>query len=189
MWNILLDEYPQEWNGYKLNTDFRIGIMISMASVDKELTDAEKIAVVVDLLFENDYPSESTEIVECVQWFLNDWTHDHHKKSSGVEVMSFDADQGRIYSAFLSQYHIDLSNESMHFWRFMNLITNLEECTFTRVIDIRGKKLDSKMSKEERKYYANAKRTYSIDNGIIDEEAKEEEREATEEFLKFIGKR
>ena len=51
MFNILLDEYPKEWNGYKLNTDFRIGIMMTMASSDKRLDEREKSRAIINLLF------------------------------------------------------------------------------------------------------------------------------------------
>lgn len=189
MFNILLDEYPKEWNGYKLNTDFRIGIMMTMASSDKRLDEREKSRAIINLLFDGDCPHSFDECMECVGWFMNGWNHDHHKKSSSTqEVMDFNVDQGRIYSAFLMQYHIDLNIEDMHFWKFMFLLSNLEECSFTRVIDIRTKKFDGNTSKAERKHYTDAKRIYVIDtNEEKTEEDKEAEREVTETFLKFIG--
>lgn len=189
MFNILLDEYPGEWNGYKLNTDYRIGIMMTLASSDKRLNDREKTRAIINLLFDGSCPQSIEECMECVEWFLNGWSHDKHKKSgSSVAVMDFNADQGRIYSAFLSQYKIDLNIEDMHFWKFMMLLSNLEECNFTRVVDIRAKKMTGKMSSEERKHYADAKRTYAI---TYEEEQTEEDKEAvkevTETFLKYIG--
>ena len=163
MFNILLDEYPREWNGYKLNTDYRIGIMMTLASSDKRLNDRERTRAIINLLFDGSCPQSIDECMECVDWFFNGWTHDKHKKNgSSVAVMDFNADQGRIYSAFLSQYKIDLNIEDMHFWKFMMLLSNLEECNFTRVVDIRAKKMTGKMSSEERKHYADAKRTYAI---------------------------
>ena len=189
MFNILLDAFPDNWKGCKINTDFRIGIMICLASSDAELSETDKANVIMNLLFDDEIPDEM-EIAECVDWFLNGWTHDRHSKGSGVSVMDFDSDDGRIYTAFLSQYGIDLNTAEMHFWRFMHLLTNLEECAFTRVIDIRAKKIDGKMSKEERKYYTDAKRIYAINK---DEEKSIEqkiaEQEVTDEFLSFIQKK
>lgn len=190
MFNILLDDYPTKWNEYEVDTDFRIGIMLSMAMTDKELSDMEKVAIIASLLFKDDFPEDSIQISECAQWFLNEWTHDNHKKGSSKEVMDFDADQGRIYSAFLSQYRIDLNTERMHFWKFMHLLTNLDECNFTRVVDIRNKDMNSKMTTEERKYYAKAKRTYAINKeDAKSAEDKEAENEVTNTFLSYIGKK
>lgn len=189
MFNILLDEYPEHWNGYALNTDFRIGIMITLASADPNLSERERASAIINLLFKDEIPPAG-EIFECITWFLNGWQHDHHKKSDGASVMDFNIDQGRIYSAFISQYQIDLNREDMHFWRFMYLLTNLEECSFTRVVDIRAKKLNGKMPGEERKHYTNMKRVFAIN---VEKEKTEEERQAEEDvtntFLKYIGKR
>ena len=189
MFNILLDEYPTEWNGYKVNTDFRVGIQIFQASEDKELNDYEKMQVYVMLLFKDKHPNDLQTCAECVDWFLNSWCHDKNPKSSGMAVMNFDVDQGRVYSAFLSQYNIDLNYEKMHFWKFMYLLTNLEECAFTRVIDIRTKKIDAKASKEEKEYYKKAKKIYSLDIEVEkSEEDKLAEEEAVNEFLKALNR-
>lgn len=189
MFNILLDEYPEEWNGYALNTDFRIGIMMTLASADPNLSEREKAKAIINLLFKDEIPTPK-EAFECIQWFLNGWQHDHHGKGGGSSAMDFNIDQGRIYSAFMSQYKIDLNREDMHFWKFMYLLTNLEECSFTRVIDIRTKKLNGKMSSEERKHYTNMKRVFAIN---VEKEKTEEEKQAEEDvtntFLQYIGKR
>ena len=181
MFNILLDEYPTEWNSYKLNTDFRVGVQMVQATEDKDLSDYEKLQVMVMLLFTDEHPN-TEESTECIEWFLNEWNHDHHQKG-GVKSMDFDVDQGRIYSAFLSQYHIDLNNTNMHFWKFMYLLSNLEECAFTRVVEIRTKKIDAKMSKEEKILYSNAKKTYAIES----EEDKQAEDDTTKNFLSALG--
>lgn len=187
MFNILLDEYPTEWNGFKLHTDFRVGIQITQASMDAELTDYEKMAVYRNLLFDSLEPIDITAVGECLEWFLNGWSHDKHIKSESGNVMDFDIDQGRIYSAFLSQYQIDLNTTDMHFWKFMYLLTNLEECAFTRVIEIRTKKIDAKASREEKEYYKRAKKVYAISyEEVKTEEDKLAEQEAVNEFLKAI---
>ncbi len=185
MFNILLDDYPTEWNGYALNTDFRTGVQIVMASADEELSNAERTVIAVNLLFKEAYPQDADEIEECIKWFMNGWSHDNHKSSSHENVMDFDQDQGRIYSAFLSQYRIDLNNADMHFWRFMYLLSNLEECAFTRVIDIRTKKITGKMSKQEQTAYTDAKKVYKIrhESDNIDKQAEDE---AMEEFRKYL---
>lgn len=191
MFNILLDEYPEEWNGYELNTDFRIGIMMTLATSDNRLNEKERTRAIINLLFKNDCPNSLDECIECIQWFFNGWSHDHFKsKKTESNPMDFNIDQGRIYSAFLSQYDIDLNREDMHFWKFMILLTNLEECSFTRVVDIRTKKLTGKMSKDEIKHYTEYKKTYAISKESVKSEAdKIAEAEVTEQFLQYIGKR
>lgn len=186
MFNILLDKYPTEYEGHPINGDFRVGLQIFEASNDDDLSDYEKLEVCASLLFKEAVDAETAG--EGIKWFLNGWCHDKHKSSSSDNVMDFDVDQGRIYSAFLSQYRIDLNCTDMHFWKFMYLLTNLEECMFTRVIDIRSKKLTSKMSAEEREMYAEAKKTYRITKETEQtQEDKLAEEEAVAEFRKMAG--
>ena len=104
-------------------------------------------------------------------------THEQSK----VPVMSFDNDQWRIYSAFLSQYRIDLNTASLHYWVFMALLTSLDECAFTRVVDVRQKKIDARWKKENKDALLEAKRRYAIN---LESEAEEQERqEVINDFL------
>ena len=107
--------------------------------------------------------------------------------------MDFDIDQWRIYAAFRKQYGIDLSIEKLHWFVFMGLLLNLDECNFTRVIDIRLKKITGQMGKEERQAIRNAKKVYALtvpsaEESISDEE-KEKQQEAQEDFMRMINKK
>ena len=150
MFNIMLDALPTEYEGYALNTDYRVGIQLTQASADSELNSYEKIQVFALLLFKE--PIKDTEIIcKAVDWFLDGWCFDNliSQGKSGKQ-MDYDVDAGRIYSAFYSQYKIDLNTAKMHYWKFMYLLSNLEECAFTRVIEVRAKQITNKMSKEEK---------------------------------------
>lgn len=187
MFNILLDELPTMYSTYMVDTSFRVGIQMSQALDDSELSQYEKLQVCTMLLFGNLHPG-AQECAEAIEWFLNGWNHDHHGHSSNVKAMDFDIDQGRIYSAFMAQYRINLNTADIHFWEFMFLLSNLEECAFTRVVDIRTKKITSKMSKEERQAYMDAKRTFRINAEVEKtEEDKLAEEDAVNEFRKYLG--
>lgn len=191
MFNILLDELPTKWNEYPIDSDFQIGIMISQCMTDEELSKTERIYTAIDLLYldKENCPSSVEEAMDGIEWFLNDWNYDSipksKKKSEQVVVMDFDVDQWRIYAAFKKQYGIDLNTETMHFWVFMGLLSSLEDCNFTQVVSIREKKIDSKMSKEEKEYYRKAKEIYRITKNNDTEESieeKEERQKAIDEF-------
>ncbi len=131
--------------------------------------------------------------VEGLVWFLTDWNHDHNSKGDKTRVTDYDIDQWRIYSAFRQHYGINLNDlgvrcvgykvieeeiegkvekkivpiyeeNKMHFWEFMGLLTTLPECAYTRVIDIRAKKITAKMGKDEKKAYAELKKVYALDH-------------------------
>lgn len=187
--NVLLDQLPQEWEAptgelYQLDTDFRIGIQICLVQEDAELTEREKTAKIIDLLFAETVPDNTQDIEKCVQFFLDGWFHDNKtKEKEHKRLMDFNVDQWRIYGAFLTQYNIDLDHvEYLHFWKFMGLLSALEECTYTRVIGIRQRKFSSKMDAEDRRQLKKAKEAYDLP-----ELRSLEEQEMDEEIYDFLG--
>lgn len=182
MFNIMLDELPTAWEGFPVDPDFRIGVQICQIFEDKELLDAEKFNAAADLLFTGVMP-DIQEQAEAIQWFLSEWNHDNiPKDKNSVRVMDYDIDQWRIYSAFQHQYGIDLHTADMHYWQFMGLLTTLRECDFTRVIEIRSKKITGKMPKEEKAAVIKAQKMYAIDQP--EEKISEAEKEARQEAIR-----
>lgn len=188
MKNVLLDRLPTEWESpdgsvYSIDTDFRIGVQICLIQDDLEMTKIEKAVQTAKLLFDEEVPSDADDIEECVAFFLNGWFHDNEtEKKERRRMMDFDVDQWRIYSAFLSQYRIDLDSiEYMHFWKFMGLLSSLQECAYTRVIDIRQRKFRQNMDAEEKKQLKEAKEIYYLPE--IRSVEQQQEDEAIYDFL------
>mgnify|MGYP002516864916 CR=1 FL=1 len=164
MFNILLDELPEKWNGYEVYTDLSTGIQLSQCLIDNDLSDREKLYLTIHLLFVNDFPRDCGQIFEAVTWLLNGWNNDcmPTQKDNKVDVMDFDMDSWRIYAAFRGQYGINLSQENLHFWEFMGLLSNLDECAFVKVVEIRQKEITANMSKKEKDEILKAKAMYLI---------------------------
>jgi len=164
MFNVLLEKTPWKWHGYPIDARHRTGIRIMQCLGDKEFSEYERTEMALNMLFYvPDRRPSQTEAIDGLEWFLNGYNHDHHKKtSSAVKCFDFDVDQWRIYSAFREQYHIDLNRVSMHWFVFMGLLTNLQECAFTRVMDIRVRKIDAKASRKEKDALVKAKEIYKI---------------------------
>lgn len=172
--NVLLDPLPEEWrdeqgNVYKLDTDFRIGIQICLIQEDEDLSELEKTLTIRNLLFDGMAP-DGKDLEKAIEFYISGWSHDKPAKKEKDRLMDFDVDQWRIYAAFRQQYHIDLSRAYMHWWEFMGLLSSLNECAYTRVVDIRQRKFKPKMSKEERKTLREAKDIYVLDHVLTAEE-------------------
>lgn len=192
MFNVLLDKLPTEYKGYPIDSDFQTGIQILQALEDEELTQQEQIGVALSLLFltededRNPLPiPDAQTAVEGLVWFLTDWNHDHNSKSDKTRVTDYDIDQWRIYSAFRKHYGINLNTDSLHFWEFMGLLSTLPECAYTRVIDIRAKKITSKMGTDEKKAYAELKKVYALDQPN-EVEYTDNQKEAIDEFDRMM---
>lgn len=192
MFNVLLDALPTEYEGFPIDSDFQTGIQIMQALEDEGLTKQERIATVLNLLFLQEdemgnplqLPDAKTAIDGLI-WFLTDWNHDHNSKTDNTRVTDYDIDQWRIYSAFRQHYGINLNTDKLHFWEFMGLLTTLPECAYTRVIDIRAKKITSKMGKDEKKAYAELKKVYALEQPK-EVEYTDEQKEAIDEFDRMM---
>lgn len=182
--NILYEPLPQEWNGYRINWWFQVGIQIYLVSEDNELADHEKTEIILDLLFEEEKPSSSEEVEECMKWFLNGWNHDRApREKEKKKLLDYKKDQWRIYADFRQIYGINLNEASdLHWWEFMGMLWNMpaKQSSFLQVIEIRRKKIKSKMGKEERAAISNAQYIYGLDD------KREQKREySKEEVLKI----
>ena len=49
--NVLLDGFPTEYKGYKINTDFRIGILITLLQEDESIDEDLKLLQALNLLY------------------------------------------------------------------------------------------------------------------------------------------
>lgn len=188
MWNVLLDELPEEWNGYPIDSDFQTGIQISMCLTDEEFSETERFYAAVGLLFPDEKNRPGIEeAAQALRWFLNEYHHDNNlDEKPGVQIMDFDMDQWRIYAAFMSQYHIDLNNTRMHWFVFMGLLSNVGECSFTHVMDIRTRKITSGMSTEEKNTIRRAKKIFAIkpsERSMVSPK----EQSAIDEFMKYAN--
>lgn len=192
MFNVMLDRLPTEYKGYLINSDFRIGIQMFQALSDAELSEMEQIYKACELLFYVDgveqFPDMQT-MQEGVQWFLSGWYTDNpvEDKKESRKDMDYDVDQWRIFSAFLTQFGINLNEADMHFWVFMGLLSTLEECAFTRIVDIRTKKIDPKMKPSDKEELRKVKERYALEH--VEEQMTPQEKADYENFMKYAKKK
>ncbi len=190
MENVMLDPLPTEWNGYKVNASFRIGMQVHSVSYDKSLSDYEKTGIIIDLLFnDRDYPREE-QFEECLRWFLSGWYHDHAEgESEGLRYIDYDIDQWRIYADFRQIYGINLSLEDMHWWMFCGLLWNMpyEQSTTLQVIGIRKREVTDGMKPAERKALVESKKLYEIEQLEVKREYTREQEKAIDDYDQMMA--
>lgn len=72
--NPLLDEFPTEYKGIKLNTDFRVGILLSLLFNSGKFTDEEKKLQALSLLYGDDFVESGVDVIDLwkgVEWFIS----------------------------------------------------------------------------------------------------------------------
>ncbi len=161
MLNVILDGFPDEYEGYLIRTDFRIGIQISEALNDVDLADSEKMITALRLLFGNGIPSDGSVAESALKWFMSGGNIDERTPEITAPTFDFEQDNRLLYSAFRARYGIDLARERLHWFAFLAMLGDIGGCSLADIIGIRGADI-SKMSAENRRRYAALRERYRI---------------------------
>lgn len=172
MLNIMLDGFPNEYDGYLIRTDFRIGMQISEALNDVNLAEPEKMITAMKLLYGNGIPTDSSIAESGLRWFMsggNDDRDGDHTDDGKPPTFDFEQDNRLVYSAFRARYGIDLTRERLHWFAFLAMLGDIGGCSLSDIIGIRRADL-SKMSDEQRRQYAELQARYRIVPQLSDTE-------------------
>lgn len=187
--NMLIDLLPEyvELGGaeYPINTDFRTSILFELMMEDEAVPDDKKVIQAVKLYYPELPPAPLLgEAVNALLWFYragkeekttkpkasanSDEESDNNADDAfdGMEkrIYSFEHDDDYIYSAFLSQYRIDLQDiDYLHWWKFRAMFRALDEdCQFCKIMGYRSIKINNKMTKEQKAFYRHMKAVHAL---------------------------
>lgn len=178
--NILIDILPTsvDINGieYEINSNFRTSILFSLLIEDDSLSEEEKVLQTLNLYYPV-IPDNSEKAIEKIKWFYSCGKLDKHignkkSKTSNKKIFDFEVDANYIYSAFMSQYKIDLNSiKYMHWWKFKSLLDNInEDNILSKIIQYRSVDLSKITDKEQRKFYRDMQKRYALKENINKEE-------------------
>ena len=170
--NILIDLLPSsvKINGteYDINSDFRTSVLFSLLMEDDSLNEEEKVLQALNLYYPV-VPDNLEEAIEQIKWFyscgkLNNPIGNKKARASSKKVFDFEVDANYIYSAFMSQYNIDLQDiGQLHWWKFKALLEGLKEDNkLSKIIEYRSMDLSKIKDKEQRKFYKDMQKQYSL---------------------------
>lgn len=176
--NILIDllPYTVQIGGveYPINTDFRISILFELMMQDNSLSDEEKTYSALKLYYP-EIPHDLNEAVDKLIWFYrcgkvkktigkNEDSEQEETDQQERMIYSFEHDDNYIYSAFLSEYGIDLQDiEDLHWWKFRAMFLSLtENCEFKKIMGYRSVKITGNMSREQREFYQKMQRIHAL---------------------------
>lgn len=194
-----------EVNGkiYKINADFRTSIQFEILMQKRELTqeqqsfanelcelDEEMDKEIAELLakyktglelYYKEIPEDINEAINKMLWFYECGKENIDKKKSkksgsGKKIYNYNYDADYIYAAFFEQYHIDLAEQELHWWKFSALFSALsDDCMISKIITYRV--IDTKgMEKEQKAFYNRMKRLYELPKDISEEEQERQDK-------------
>lgn len=164
---------------YKINSDFRTSIQFEILMQKKELTEKQKEFANELCLLDKEMDRETAELlakykdglelyypeipndingaINAMLWFYECGKENIDKKKSkksgsGKKIYDYNYDADYIYAAFFEQYHIDLAEQELHWWKFSALFSALsEDCMISKIINV-----------SRNRYERNGERTESI---------------------------
>lgn len=151
---------------YKIHTDFSVWIEFEKLLSDESENAHKTISDIKNLIFCDKQPPQRAdeETVNKILWFyrcgkkLQKSSHTSEK-----EIFSYDYDDGYIFSAFLEQYHIDLEQTKLHWWKFHALMLSLSDSTeFVKIMGYRSVEINSKMTASQKAFYQKMKKQYKL---------------------------
>lgn len=187
--NFLLDEFPTKVvvkeREYEIDSSFKTILNIIRISEDFLFSENEKVAINLELFYKGVLPSNLTEAYGEMMNFIGMYDEGKLKKKDKVKSFDYQIDADKIHAAFYQQYKIDLLDDTMHWFRFVKLLTNLSGDTpaLINAIQIRTMKVDDKMSATEKARIRKLKKEYSLNDN------EDENISFAEAFLGMSGKK
>lgn len=168
--NLLIDGIPKEIYvdslKYKINYDFRYGLLFEELMNDKTISDSEKFYLAIKLYLDNQYVENYEEaITQIFNFYLCGEKPNQKKGKKQNPVFSYEEDAGLIFAAFKEVYNIDLVEDKIHWWKFRALFDALPEtCQFRKVVGYRAIEIRNDMSNSEKKFYKEMKKIYALED-------------------------
>jgi hypothetical protein len=179
--NLLIDRLPTEYEGLKIDTNFRSFILFELLMQDNKINDETKIYLAIKLFYK-EQPQDLKKAIEAILWFYKCGKEEKSENSKNEEnkkskqIYSFEHDAKYIYSAFLDQYGIDLNEiDYLHWFKFKALFECLK--SDNKIVEIMGYRaidLNKIKNKEQKDKYRKLQRTWALpDNRTTEEKEKD----------------
>lgn len=147
---------------YKIDTSFKTALKCFEIIDDRSITDYERALAIIYMLFDF-IPQKNLELfLEKAKIFLQCGKKENDDIKENQDI-DFVQDRKYINSSFMSDYHIDLSKEDLHFWQFIEYLEGLtENSSLNRIRNLRNYDLSEIKDDKERSKIAEAQSRVAI---------------------------
>lgn len=169
-----MNKYPEyvevEGIKYKINTDFRTALRCNEIAENESIGDFERVLGILYTLFGEECinrPEHYEKLLKLAKKYL--LCGEEEKKPDNKEPdMDYIQDMDYIEASFMSDYHIDLSVETMHWYKFNKLMNGLSNselgncCVLNRIRNIRNADLKDVKDTKQREELKKAKQMVAL---------------------------
>lgn len=170
---------------YKIDTDFKTALKCFEVIEDEQITDSERTLAIIYLLFDFIPNKNINKFLEKSMLFLQCGENSEEQNEKNKD-MDFLQDKKYINASFMSDYHIDLSKENLHWWQFIELIQGLtENSSLSRIRNIRNFDLSTIKDEKTKREIIQAKQAFALKEKHV---KTDKEREIDEFWENIVGK-
>ncbi len=169
--NILIDALPKSVSisgeEYAIHTNFRDWIRLEL-TLSGQATNEDKMLALFKMFCSALPPTKELAVEGVMEFFsgMKEAETGTGNTKPQKRIYSFEHDAEYIYSAFLSQYNIDLNEMDMHWWKFKALFKGLDDThKISKIMEFRAVELTKIKDKEQKSYYRRMKELYRLPDG------------------------
>lgn len=169
--SILIDKLPNsvviDGMEYAINSDFRTSIQFEILMCRNDIDKAEKLSNGL-ILYYPIIPANVLEAIEKIMWFYScgkDNNVANNNENVNInKIYDYNYDDDYIFSAFISQYRIDLNSiDYLHWWKFKAMFKALnEDNKIVKIMEYRSMDISKIKDKGQKDFYRKMKKIYEI---------------------------
>ena len=183
---------------YKINTDFRIAVKCNQIAMDENIGNLERTYAIIYLLFGDiglkDAQKSDKMLGNLINIAIKYLNCGKEIENNNEKIdMDFVEDMDYIEASFMSDYHIDLANEKMHWWKFYKLINGLSNselgncCVLNRIRNLRNFDTSKIIDLDEKNKIQNAKNQVALHKQKHEVHLTEQQQKSVDDFYKALG--
>jgi hypothetical protein len=132
-------------------------------------------------IFYKEIPKDIKKAMDVILWFytrgnIKKKNNEKTNRNTNDKIYSYEHDANYIYSAFLSQYGIDLNEiEYLHWWKFKSLFEGLnDENKICEIMGYRAVDLSKIEDKKQKDRYKRLKQIWALPDNRTEEEKEQD---------------
>lgn len=155
---------------YKIRTDYRAVLDIITALSDNELTDSDKVSVMLTIFYEDGIPDDTQEAITQCFAFINRFQPD--EPSNTPKLMDWEKDFNFIADAIAVKTGKEIREiDYLHWWSFVGFYMNIGDCFFAQIVSIRKKlKKGQKLDAADKEFYRSNKKIVDLSEKLTAED-------------------
>lgn len=180
--NLLVDKLPTDFEGLKIETNFRSFVLFELLMQDNSISKEDKVLLAINLFYKEP-KNDIKKMIDGILWFYKCGKEEKevkNKKATGSnkkrDIYSFEYDAGLIYSAFKDQYGVDLNEiDYLHWFKFKALFEGLKsDNKICEIMGYRAVDLSKIKDKDEKAKYRRLQRQFALPDNRTEAEKEQD---------------